>query len=510
MPSRRELLKWSAALVASPAVLRAEPAPSWKSDPFGLGVASGAPAKDGFVLWTRMMGAEGKESLPVPYEIATDEAMRNVVRRGSAGADPQFGFSVHEEVTGLEPGRPYWYRFNSGAAQSTVGRAMTLPPPGADKLNFTYFSCSNWQSGYFSAYRHAAEEHPDFAVFLGDYIYEYIEKRHPVVRAHSLGTEPRTIEDYRARYEQYRSDPGLRAIHAACPSLVTWDDHEVQNDYADEWSQDFEDPTKFLSRRASAYQVYYEHMPVKPVFSKPFGSLMRIYDAYDFGDLMRMHIIDGRQYRSQEACYRKPDKGGGHAETAKSCPELLDLRRSMLGEAQEKWLFNNISSSKARWNVIANDVMMARLNQPAPDGEPSYWTDDWDGYPASRNRLLIRIHDSKVSNPVVITGDIHSFWTNDLKLDFDDPKSPVVATELVGTSVTSDGVPYETFSQYLSHNPHVKFFDSRKRGYVSVALTQKRMDAKFQVVSDVTDPDASVSTLASFVVEDGKAGAEKA
>src|SRR6201991_4123671 len=190
MPSRRELLKWSAAFAAAPALVRA--APTWKSDPFGLGVASGAPSRDGFVLWTRMMGAEGDAALAVPYEIATDEAMRNVVRSGTAAADPRFGFSVHEEVAGLEAGRPYWYRFHSGSAQSAIGRAMTLPAPGADKLNFAYFSCSNWQSGYFSAYAHAAREHPDFAVFLGDYIYEYIEKRHPVVRAHSLGAEPAT------------------------------------------------------------------------------------------------------------------------------------------------------------------------------------------------------------------------------------------------------------------------------------------------------------------------------
>jgi len=510
MPTRRQMLQWSAGFVAAPAVLRAENAPAWKSDPFNLGVASGAPSNDGFVLWTRMMGAEGGTALSVPYEIAADEGMRNVVRKGVATTDPVFGHSIHEEVTGLEPGRPYWYRFSSGSAESALGRAMTLPTPGADKLRFAYFSCSNWQAGYFSAYRHAAEEHPDFAVFLGDYIYEYIETRHPVVRAHSGGKEPHTVAEYRARYEQYRSDPGLRAIHAACPSLVTWDDHEVQNDYADQWSEDFEDPQVFLSRRASAYQAFYEHMPVKPKFSKPFGSEMRVYDSYDFGDLLRVNLIDGRQYRSREACYRKPDKGGGHAETAKACPELLDLHRSMIGEAQEKWLFNNLSTSKAQWNVIANDVLMARLNQPAPDGEPQYWTDDWDGYPASRNRLLISIHDHKPSNPVVITGDIHSFWTNDLKLDFADEKSPVIATELVGTSVSSDGPPYDVFSKFVPQNPHVKFFESRKRGYVSVALTSKRMDAKYQVVSDVTDPNATLSTLAAFVVEDGKPGAQKA
>jgi alkaline phosphatase D len=177
---------------------------------------------------------------------------------------------------------------------------------------------------------------------------------------------------------------------------------------------------------------------------------------------------------------------------------------------QEKWLFDGLANSKARWNVIANDVLMARLSQPAPDGEPAYWTDDWDGYPPSRKRLIERIRDSKPANPVVITGDIHSFWTNDLKPDFEDPKSPVVATELVGTSVSSDGPPYETFKGFLVANPHIKFFESRKRGYVSVELTRKAMNAKYQVVSDVTDPKATLSTLAAFVVEDGQAGAKTA
>jgi alkaline phosphatase D len=451
-----------------------------------------------------------RKSLPLDYEIATDETMRNLVRRSTASAESAFGYSVHEEVTGLEPGRPYWYRFISGDAQSPIGRAVTLPKPGADRLRFAYFSCSNYQSGYFSAYRHAAAEQHDFAVFLGDYIYEYIETRHPVVRAHSGGAEPMTLAQYRARYEQYRLDSDLRAIHAACPSLVTWDDHEVQNDYADKWSQDFADPAAFLLRRAAAYQAFYEHMPVKPVFSRPSGPAMRVNDTYDFGDLLRVHLIDGRQFRSREACYRKPDKGGGHPETAKSCPELLDPSRSMIGMDQEKWLFDGLANSKARWNVIANDVLMARLNQPAPDGEPAYWTDDWDGYPPSRKRLLDHIHDSKPGNPVVITGDIHSFWTNDLKPDFDDPKSPVVATELVGTSVSSDGPPYDMFKGFLAANPHIKFFESRKRGYVSVELTRKTMNAKYQVVSDVTDPKATLSTLAAFVVEDGQAGAKPA
>jgi alkaline phosphatase D len=328
------------------------------------------------------------------------------------------------------------------------------------------------------------------------------------VRTHSGGKECETLDEYRARYTQYRLDPNLQFLHQTVPSLVTWDDHEVQNDYADKWGENFQDPDAFLKRRAAAYQAFYEFMPVKPVFSQPHGPNMRLYDRYDFGDLMRVDLIDGRQYRSREACYGDPKKkqgdgGGGHLETTTACPELMDPSRSMIGMAQEAWLFDGLATSKARWNVIANDVLMARLAQGDQGG---YWTDDWDGYPRSRDRLMQHIAASKPSNPVAITGDIHSFWANDLKTDFADAASPVIGTELVGTSITSYGPPYDVFMQFVPKNPHVKFFDSRPRGYVSVDLTRDKMTAKFQTVSDITDANATLSTLKTFVVADGKPG----
>ncbi|MEI9995800.1 MAG: alkaline phosphatase D family protein [Rhizomicrobium sp.] len=511
LPSRRTLLKGlGLSALAAPALAKGLAAPSWSGNPFSLGVAAGAPSRDGFVLWTRLApqpladdsGMTGG-SQHIGYEIASDDAMHRIVQRGTAVADAAYGHSVHHQVRGLEPGRPYWYRFTSGAADSTIGRAMTLPDPRNAALNFAYFSCSNYEAGYFSAYRHAAEENPDFAIFLGDYIYEYVDTKHPTVRTHSGGKECETLAEYRARYTQYRLDPNLQFLHASVPALVTWDDHEVQNDYADKWGEDFQDPQAFLARRAAAYRAFYEFMPVKPVFSQPHGPNMRLYDRYDFGDLLRVDLIDGRQYRSREACYGQPKKGGGHIETPASCPELMDPSRSLIGLVQEKWLFDGLATSKAHWNVIANDVLMARLRQ---GGQDSYWTDDWDGYPKSRERLLQHIAAAKPSNPVAITGDIHSFWANDLKADFDDAASPVIASELVGTSITSNPPPYEVFKGFLPDNPHVKFFDSRPRGYVSVALTADAMTAKFQTVSDVKDPNAALSTLQTFVVENGKPG----
>jgi alkaline phosphatase D len=504
-------------------VLRRAAAQSWnKGNPFSLGVASGAPRPDGFVLWTRLApepmstdpetpGGMSGGDVAVRYEIAADDAMANVVRAGDAVAEQKFAHSVHLDVSGLQPGRPYWYRFKSGDVVSPVGRAVTLPAPGAslDKLRFGFVSCSNYEHGYFSAYRHLTEENPDVVLFLGDYIYDTIEEFKPTVRRHSDGVVASTLPTYRNRYAQYRLDLDLQRLHAHVPSLVTWDDHEVENDYADQWSQWFIEPARFLLQRAAAYQAFYEHMPVRPILSYPEGPVMRVYDRFTFGDLIEISMIDGRQYRSREACYGPPFKGGGHVETNETCPERLSAARTMMGFAQEAWLYEGFAKSKAKWNVVGQDVLMAQYHEKQ-NGLDGFWTDDWDGYPANRTRLLKRIADTRVPNPVVIGGDIHSFFANDLRTDFDDPASPIVATEFVGTSISSYALPYEVFAQTLNESPHVHFFESRKRGYVSVDLDRSRMNVRMQVVSDAHDPNATISTLKTFAVENGKPGVVEA
>jgi alkaline phosphatase D len=525
--NRRRMLGAAAsaglALIAAPAVLRlarAEngPAPNWRAgNPFSLGVASGAPRPDGFVLWTRLApdplsvnpetpGGMSGGDLVLRYEIATDDGMKNVVRRGMAIAQQMFGYSVHLDVAGLQSGRSYWYRFLSGDATSSVGRAVTLPAPGAslDNIRYGYVSCANYEHGYFSAYRHLTEENPEFVLFLGDYIYEGIEENRPIVRHHSDGVEASTLPIYRNRYAQYRLDADLQRLHAQVPSLVTWDDHEVQNDYADKYGEYFDDPAQFLIRRAAAYQAFYEHMPLRPILSHPDGPLMRVYDRFTFGDLIEISLIDGRQYRSREACYGPPNKGGGHLESNGSCPERLDPGRTMIGFDQEAWLYSALAHSKAQWNLIAQDMLMAQLREKQ-DGIDSFWTDDWNGYPANRDRLLKHIHDSKVSNPVVASGDIHSFFANDLHLDPDDQKSPIVATEFVGTSIASYGPPFDMINRTLPDNPHVHFFESRRRGYVIVDLKREQMQLRMRAVSDAHDPKADISTLKAYVVESGRA-----
>ncbi|HTH98601.1 MAG TPA: alkaline phosphatase D family protein [Stellaceae bacterium] len=517
---RRVFLQGSGLVLAAPALIGSL-GPAWgQGDPFSLGVASGDSLPDGFVIWTRLApaplssdpntpgGMSGGDRI-IDFEIAADSGMRQIVRRGKALAEAIYAYSVHKVVRGLEPGRPYWYRFTSGAASSRIGRAMTMPKAGAsvDRLRFAYVSCSNYELGYFSAYRHLREEAPDFVIFLGDYIYETVQPEGMTVRRHFDGVVPKDLADYRHRYEQYRLDPDLQDMHAAVPAFMTWDDHEVENDYADRWGPDFADPKVFLKRRAAAYRAFYEHMPLKPQLSLPHGPDMRVYDRFGFGDLAQFSLLDGRQYRSREACWARPDHGGAHQETDVHCPERLDSDRSMLGMRQEAWLYDGFAKSTARWNVIAQDVLMAHFREHDRSGEVAYWTDDWNGYPAARARLMRHIHDSKLANPVVLSGDIHSFWSNDLHLDADDEGSPVVASEFVGTSVTSNGPPEKLFGDFVKDNPHVHFFEARKRGYVSVDVTKERMTTRFQALSDVRDPKATVSTLKSFVIEDGQRGA---
>jgi alkaline phosphatase D len=521
--TRRQALRLTAGLalqpiLAAPALAggRVQPdAPrALKDDPFQLGVASGEPRPDGFVLWTRLApdplapesGLDG--DILIRCEIAEDPAMQRIVRNELAIAEAGFAHSVHLELDGLDPDRPYWYRFMTDDAVSPVGCARTAPAAGAplQRLRFGFVSCSNYEQGYFAAYRHLAEEAPDLVLFLGDYIYESVDRSPYAVRHHLGGEVATTLAGYRNRYAQYRLDPDLRALHAAAPCLMTWDDHEVQNDYAGEWSQDFETPEAFLVRRAAAYRAFYEHMPLSPTRSHPEGAAMRVYDQFGFGDLASIVMLDGRQYRSREACYGPPN-GGGHVVTATDCPELIDPARSMLGGAQERWLYDRMAHSTARWNLIGQNVVMAAFLDGKPPAESHRWTDAWDGYPANRRRLIDHIATSGLANPVVLTGDNHAFWANDLKRDFEDPRSPTVATEFVGTSITSFGPPYEQFMSRMPDNPHVRFFESRKRGYVSVDLTPRRMTARFQAISDAANPEATIGTLATFVVETGRKGA---
>jgi alkaline phosphatase D len=373
-----------------------------------------------------------------------------------------------------------------------------------DRLRFAFASCQHFEHGYFSAYRHMLADDLDVVVFLGDYIYETSAARE-TPRRHGV-PEPHTLDDYRIRHALYKGDPDLRAAHAAYPWVVTWDDHEVANDYADDRSQELHPRDWFLERRAAAYRAYYEHMPLRRQMV-PLGPHARLYHRVAFGDLAQFHLLDDRQYRSHQPC---PPPGRGGSAVVEDCAERLDPRLTMLGDVQERWLETGLDRSRVRWNLIAQQTLMAQLDRKPGPGQ-QFWTDGWDGYPAARRRLLDYLGRRKPTNPVVIGGDVHSFWVTDLKPDFDETRSPVVATELVGTAISTQfGRTQAALDAILGDNPHVRFADGTRRGYVRVELTPDRLRADLRAMRSVTQAGAGADTLASFVVENGRAGALRA
>ena len=502
--------RFVAGALAAPAVLRFGAvlrAPKLAADPFALGVASGCPAPDGFVLWTRLAPAGGMPPDPVEvgWELASDDAFANVVRRGSARAEAAWAHSLHVEVNGLEPHRPYWYRFRLGDAQSAAGRAQTTPAPGAsvDRLRLACASCANYEAGYYAAYRHLADESPDVVLFLGDYIYEYLEKSRPTVRTHSGGKEAVTLADYRDRYAQYKTDRDLQAAHAAFPWIVTWDDHEVENNYAG--GIDKEDPRNkaAIAERAAGYQAFYEHMPVRA--QRPQGPDLKLYRSISYGGLATFFVLDTRQYRSPEValCAEQEQTPSGY------CPASIDPTRTMLGIDQRGWLLKGLSDSAAAWNFVAQSVRFAQQDSnPDPAKHIFDGVDNWMGYVVDRQLILDRFASTR--NPVVLSGDSHVNFVYDLKRDFADPTSPTVGTELLGTSISSEGDPFIEQTQFTppAKNPQLRFFDNH-RGYVRCALERSRLTADFRAVSTVRKPTATISTTATFVVDDARPGARR-
>lgn len=512
MSSRRIFLRALAGLaVGAAVVVPTVTRPRFGGNPFRLGVASGYPTPDSVVLWTRLAvdprvpdGGIDPVAVPVRWEIARDEAMRDVVRSGTAVASPEWAYSVHVVADGLEPSRWYWYRFAAGDSQSAVGRTRTAPAKGVlpDSLRFAVASCQHYEFGFFGAWRHIVADAPDLVVFLGDYIYEgslswAAPRKHRTPSPHTLG-------EYRLRYALYRSDPDLAAAHAACPWIVTWDDHEVSNDYAADRPDNGMPRDAFLARRSAAYRAYYEHMPLPPTM-RPAGPAMRIYTSLDWGRLARFAILDGRQYRSVQACLAPGQTGGSNTVDAGACDELHDPRRTMLGLEQEHWLETTLAASPARWNLIAQQTPLARIDQQIGPGV-SVWTDGWDGYPVARQRLLEFLAKRQITNPVTLAGDVHMFVISDLKANLDDPASPVVASEFCGTSVTSGAWRQDTVERVLPENPHIRFANSAYRGYLRMDLTPERLRADLRAMETVKTRDAGCGTLASFVVEDGRPG----
>ncbi|SMO58302.1 alkaline phosphatase D family protein [Melghirimyces algeriensis] len=488
--------------------MRIDAAPRFPSYPFTLGVASGDPLPDGIVLWTRLApdplngGGMPPENQLVQWEVASDREFRNVVQRGESVARHDLGHSVHVDVRNLKPGREYWYRFKAGSEISPAGRTKTAPPYGSrlSELTFAFASCQHYEHGYYTAYRRMVEENLDFVIHLGDYIYEHAPKQYVAssgnVRTHQ-GGEPKTLNEYRNRYAQYRSDADLKEAHATFPWIPVWDDHEVDNNYANTTPEKGQSSSKFIRRRAAAYQAYYEHMPLRQS-SLPHGPDMNLYRRFTFGNLAEFNMLDTRQYRHNQVY----GDGWSPAGWSAASPD-----RSILGDEQEKWLFQGLRQSEARWNILAQQVFFSqRVLKKGPNRLRNM--DTWDGYSASRDRILKFLSKEKISNPVVLTGDVHSNWACDLKADFNNPNSKTIGVELVGTSITSEGDGKDgtkNDQRFLAENPHIHFVN-HQRGYVRCRLTPDVWKTDFRVLPYVSRPDAPIFTRASFVIENGQPG----
>jgi len=490
--------RWRAPLLARPV---------FAANPFSLGVASGDPLPDGVVLWTRLapdpLNGGGMPSLDVAvdWEIAADEGLQRVVQRGTVIASARLAHAVHVEVVGLAAAHWYWYRFRVGEAVSATGRTRTAPAVGSAPglVRFAVASCQNYEQGLFTAYQHMAGEELDFALHLGDYIYEGGATANRV-RRHN-GAEVRTLAAYRDRYALYKLDPDLQAAHAAFPFVVVWDDHEVSDNYAADLDKHGTPAAEFLLRRADAYQAYYEHQPLR-LGSMPCGPDLLLYRRLLFGDLLALSVLDTRQYRTDQPC------GDG---VRPPCEGVDDPAQEMLGAAQERWLLAEMTASPARWNAIGQQVMMAPLDTRA-GAEQVLTLDHWAGYPRARERVLRGLVERGVTNPLVLTGDVHANWVHDLRLDFARPETPVIATEFVGTSISSGGngaAERRDLATVLAENPHIRFYNGQ-RGYVVCTVSPERWTAAYRVVSNVTAPGGVVGTRAAFVVEAGRSGAEPA
>jgi alkaline phosphatase D len=493
--------------------------PTFLVPPFQLGAASGDPSADGFVIWTRLApeplqpnGGMMMAPMLVTWEVASDEAFRTVVAKGDAIAHPELAHSVHVELSGLQADRPYWYRFRCGGERSLPGRAMTLPRPGApkDRLRFAVAGCQHYEEGHFTAWRRIAEEPVDFVFHYGDYIYEGRDtgpgprqmngRLFSPLRRH-LGDEIYSLDDYRRRYALYKSDHDLQAAHAAAPFFMSFDDHEVDNNWAADRDQDGTDPAIFRFRRAAAMQAYYEHMPLRRA-SMPVDGHMQMFRRASFGDLMDAHFLDTRQYRSDQA---------QNDHDAPIDSEVLSPARTMLGGKQEAWLFEGLARGTARWQLIAQQVMLmqlAQVREGAP--EPSYSMDQWSGYLHARKRLVDHIADRKLTNVMTVSGDAHRHFAGDV-LRNGGTGAPV-ASEYLATSITSgsDGIGTgDAYHRSVSGNACLKTMTDR-RGYVLCDVGRDTWRGDLKILDSVMRPDGQLSTFASFVTERGRPGLQTA
>jgi alkaline phosphatase D len=513
-PSRRLVLGGLGASALLPAIARSQL--RFTRFPFSLGVSAGDATPDGFVLWTRLapepleeMGGMTPHPVPVDWEVAEDDRFKRIVAKGREMAYPELAHSVHAEVTGLQPGRSYHYRFHCADDTSLVGRAATLPAADAavDQVRFAAVGCQHFEAGWYTAYRHVAEEPLDFVFHYGDYIYEYspgvtLDAFHrptdPVRRY--IGPEPYSLDEYRRRYAQETLDTDLQAARAAHPWFCTYDDHEVQNNWAGVHDEHGTPPDLFVTRRRLALQAWFEHMPVRRATLSPTTGLVDFRRRADFGRLVRAHFPNTRLFRTDQPC-------GDNFKPA--CPAQSAPDAQMIDAAQEKWLGEGLRSSGQTWQLVAQQVMMAPLDRRATDStepQPIYNMDSWAGYSAQRERIFGLFGQHAPGNILVATGDEHQNYANDLIHG-----GRTVASEFVSTSISSGGDGHEVRpgnERLMTDNPNLKWTNDR-RGYVVGEVTPKSFTGHYRVLDAVTQKGLPIRTAASWAVESGRPGLQR-
>jgi alkaline phosphatase D len=521
-------------------------------NPFTLGVASGDCRSRSVIIWTRLApdplngGGMPDEDVVVKWIVAKDPDFQHIVRKGYTIASKERGHSVHVNVGGLKPDHWYYYRFIIASYESRIGRTRTLPKKNKeiDKLSFAFVSCQEYQFGYYTAYKHLANEEIDFVIHLGDYIYEvgFNNPYLPSVRHHT-DEECVTLEQYRNRYAVYQMDEHLQAARAAFPFFHVWDDHEIDNDWATDTPEDWDEQTKaaFVERRISGSKAFYENLPLRNVFvfeddddeddEEEEGS--RLYRRIDFGKLARISLLDCRRNRSDQPCTTGGPQGSeapkANPPCPEDCPERFDENLMMLGESQEKWLLKNLYKSKSNWNVIASSVWLSQFVYDKRDPRTGAVltdsdgktiklinTDCWDGYPVQRQRILDFIEEKSISNFVVVSGDWHVNGAMDIKQNFQQPDSATLGAEFGGVSISSIGpwAPIMQADMDKPGNEHVHYVEGDNlragkdvHGYVICHVNPDEWRTEFRVVDSVRKwDDGQISTDATFEVYDGVPG----
>lgn len=477
------------------------------ANPFTLGVASGDPWPDGFVIWTRLAprpldehGGMPQLLVPVSWEVAEDEGFTRVIRKGEALARPELGHSVHVEVSGLEGHRQYWYRFHvAGSDVSPVGMARTAPAAAArlDRLRIGVAGCQHWEAGFFDAWGALARE-PDLDLIFhyGDYIYEGAARPlgGHVVRQHA-GDEAYSLDDYRRRYAQYKADPHLQAAHQACAFAASFDDHEVDNNWAGDFDQDDTPPEVFQLRRMVAMQAWYENMPVRRAML-PGSHGITAYRRLDFGQLLRTHVLDTRSFRTDQPC--------GDVTRSPACPPAAHASPEMLGRAQEAWLDEGLGHDRS-WNLLAQQVIVMPLDVRAPGADhPIFETDLWDGYRPAKARLVDSIRKHGLSNVIIATGDHHKHAAGVLPEHDEAPDGPAVAVEFLATSISSggNGKGDQGLAHVLANNPNLDLYTD-SRGYQIFDITPDRWTTDVKVMDRVEQPGGAVHLLHRYEVAPG-------